>query len=174
MGPFSQETAAKSGRGYAGRMHRSGPLTVARLWEDYGAKLIRFGGVTIVSTVIGLSMFAVGLYVFGFNGVQSNFLSVLASTPPSYMLNRHWVWGKSGESSVSREVGPFWIMALLGFIISTTVVFIADIQTDSRPLLLIAQMCAFGGLWLLKFFFLEKVLWSDRAQPHEHFEPSAR
>lgn len=137
-------------------------LNVARLWDEYGQRLMRYGGVTIVSTVIGFSTLLIGLYVFDLPGVAANFLSVLASTPPAYYLNRRWVWGQgTGNHSATKEVAPFWMMTLLGFLISTIAIAIVDTQTDSKPLLLFTQVASFGALWLLKFAFLEKVLWKD-------------
>lgn len=134
----------------------------ARLWQDYGVRLMRYGGVTIVSTIVGLSTLAFAVYVLGWSGVPANFLSVLASTPPAYILNRHWVWEQnSGDHSVSGEIGPFWIMTFVGFVVSTIAIAIVDVYTDERLLLLVTQIAAFATLWLVKFAFLEKFLWKD-------------
>ena len=143
-------------------------LALARLWGDYGARLMRYGGVTIVSTVVGLSTLFVGLYVFDWPGVFANFVSVCMSTPPAYYLNRRWVWERgTGNHSASREVGPFWVMTFMGFAISTVAIGIASTLTDVKAVLLITQVCSFGALWLLKFAFLEKYLWKDAEHVHE-------
>ena len=84
------------------------------------------------------------------------------STPPAYYLNRAYVWGRgTTDHSASREVGPFWILTLLGWVVSTIAIAIADTQTDSEILLLVTQMASFAALWLVKFAFLEKFLWPD-------------
>jgi hypothetical protein len=76
------------------------------------------------------------------------------------------VWGKNpGDHSVSREVGPFWVMTILGFMISSIIVWSVSQFTDRLPLILLAQMASFGILWLLKFAILEKVIWKDNATP---------
>ena len=143
-------------------MDQTRRFNVARLWEDYGSRLVRFGGVTIVSTIVGLITLFVGLRVFDQSGIVANFWSVLFSTPPAYYLNRAYVWGRgTSDHSAKREVGPFWIMTLLGWVVSTIAIAIADTQTDSDVVLLIVQMAAFGALWIVKFAFLEKVLWPD-------------
>lgn len=137
-------------------------FNVARLWDEYGQRLVRFGGVTIVSTVVGLVTLYVALVAFDLGGVTSNFFSVLLSTPPAYYLNRVYVWEQgAGNHSASREVGPFWIMTLLGWVVSTIAIAIVGTQTDSAILLLVTQMASFGALWIVKFAFLEKVLWPD-------------
>jgi len=143
-------------------MDQTRRLDVARLWEDYGSRLVRFGGVTIVSTVVGLMTLFVCLAIFNMSGVVANFWSVVFSTPPAYYLNRAYVWGRgTSDHSATREVGPFWIMTLLGWVVSTIAIAIADTQTDSDIALLIVQMASFGALWLVKFAFLEKFLWPD-------------
>jgi putative flippase GtrA len=143
-------------------------LDLARLWEDYGPRLMRYGGVTVVSTVVGLSTLFVGLYVFDWPGVFANFVSVFMSTPPAYYLNRRWVWERgTGNHSAAREVGPFWIMTFMGFAISTIAIGIASTLTDVKAVLLITQVASFGALWLLKFAFLEKYLWKDAEHVHE-------
>lgn len=143
-------------------MDQTRRFNVARLWEEYGSRLLRFGGVTIVSTVVGLATLFVGLAVFDMSGIVANFWSVVLSTPPAYYLNRAYVWGRgTSNHSASREVGPFWIMTLLGWVVSTIAIAIADTQTDSDIALLIVQMASFAALWIVKFAFLEKVLWPD-------------
>lgn len=143
-------------------MDQTRRFNVARLWEDYGARLVRFGGVTIVSTIVGLITLFVGLQFLGQSGIVANFWSVVLSTPPAYYLNRAYVWGRgTGNHSASREVGPFWVMTLLGWLVSTIAIAMADTQTDSSIALLVVQMASFGALWLVKFAFLEKFLWPD-------------
>lgn len=137
-------------------------FNVARLWTDYGSRLMRYGGVTIVSTVVGFTTLVIGLYVFEWNPLFANFISVMMSTPPAYLLNRHWVWERDkGGHSVGAEIGPFWLMTFVGFVVSMTAIGIADGITDNRLVFLVTQVAAFGTLWLVKFAFLEKVLWHD-------------
>jgi len=143
-------------------MDQPSRFNLARLWNDYGMRLLRYGGVTVVTTLVGLTTLFIGLYSFDWEPVYANLVSVFMSTPFAYYLNRHFVWGRStGNHSVSKEVGPFWIMTFIGFVVSTIVVGLASLATESRPLLLLAQLSAFGGLWLVKFAFLEKYLWPD-------------
>jgi len=138
-------------------------FNVARLWDQYGKRLVRFGGVTIVSTVVGLVTLFVGLTVFNQGGTLANFWSVVFSTPPAYYLNRAYVWGRgTSNHSAKGEVGPFWIMTLLGWGVSTLAIWIVErTLTDSAAILVVTQMAAFGALWLVKFAFLEKYLWPD-------------
>ncbi len=144
----------------------SGRLDPQRLWTDYGAKLMRYGGVTVVTTVVGLTVFLIGLEVFEWPRVPANLVSVMASTPFAYILNRQYVWERTpGSHSVTGEVGPFWILTLIGFVFSTFVVWLVGLMSQITIVLLIAQVAAFGTLWLVKFALLEKYLWKDDSVP---------
>lgn len=143
-------------------MDQSSRFNVARLWYVYGRRLMKYGGVTVVSTVVGVSSLIVGLYVFDWHPIFANFISVCMSTPPAYLLNRQWVWEQdSGGHSVAGEIGPFWIVTLLGFVVSTLAVGVVSELTERRLVIVFTQIAAFGSLWLIKFVFLEKVLWKD-------------
>jgi len=143
-------------------MNQPPRLDPVRLWNEYGKRLVRYGGVTVVTTIVGLTTLLVGLYVFDWPPVYANLVSVFMSTPFAYYLNRRFVWEQStGNHSVSREVGPFWIMTFIGFVVSTSAVGLASLLTEAKPLLLLTQLAAFAGLWLVKFAFLEKYLWPD-------------
>jgi len=143
-------------------MGQSSRFSVARLWYVYGRRLMKYGGVTVVSTVVGVSSLIVGLYVFDWHPIFANFISVCMSTPPAYLLNRQWVWEQdSGGHSVSAEIGPFWIVTLLGFVVSTLAVGVVSELTGRRLIIVFTQIASFGSLWLIKFAFLEKVLWKD-------------
>lgn len=136
-----------------------------RLWNDYGMRLLRYGGVTVVTTLVGVTTLLIGLKIFDWEPWFANLVSVFMSTPFAYYLNRRYVWEQAeGNHSVSREITPFWIMTGVGFVVSTGAVWVASQFTDSTVLLLITQIAAFGGLWLVKFAFLEKYLWPD-AEP---------
>lgn len=146
-------------------MEQPSRFNLARLWNDYGMRLLRYGGVTVVTTLVGLTTLFVVLRNFDWPPAYANLVSVFMSTPFAYYLNRHYVWGRSsGNHSVSKEVGPFWIMTFIGAIVSTAAVWVAGLLTDVTLLLLLTQLAAFGGLWLVKFAFLEKYLWSDEEE----------
>ncbi len=153
------------------RMNGTPRFHPVRLWRDYGVRLMRYGGVTLISSAVGLTTFAIGVIVFDWPAVFANFVSVLFSTPPAYLLNRHWVWERDpGGHSVSSEIGPFWILTLLGWLVSTiavgTVAAMIDDDTLVNDMILIAtQVAAFGSLWLVKFAFLEKVMWRHQHRP---------
>lgn len=136
-----------------------------RLWDEYGMRLIRYGGVTIVSTIVGLTTLYIGFGLFDWPAAAANLVSVFVSTPFAYYLNRQYVWEqKPGNHSAAREVGPFWVVTFIGWVFSTLVVWGAALISDTTVVVLLAQVSAFATLWLLKFAFLEKFLWNDKSE----------
>lgn len=93
-----------------------------------------------------------------FTPVWSNITAVTLACFPSYFLNRTWVWGKRGRSHLWKEVLPFWAMALLGLAVSTALVALASRWTDATIVVMLANLTAFGALWVIKYLVLDSVL----------------
>ena len=129
------------------------------------AKVFRFAAVSMVTVPMGMAL----LWLFlqsGMRPIYANLLSVTVSTIPNYVLNRYWVWNKRGANSVRGEIAPFWTMALLGALLSTGLVAIAEQFTDEDLVFLALNFCTFGFVWVFKFFVLEKYLFvQPEAEP---------
>lgn len=138
--------------------------------SDLG-KLIRYGAVAAISVPAGTLLLWIFLEVFEIQPVVANIMSVSIMAIPNYLMNRYWVWEKKGANSISREVAPFWILALLGALLSTFLVWLADRFTDSSVVFLGANIAGFGTVWVLKFFVLEKYLFGEAS--HRPAEVSA-
>jgi putative flippase GtrA len=93
-----------------------------------------------------------------FSPVWSNVTAVTLACVPSYFLNRMWVWGKRGRSHLWKEVLPFWAMALLGLAVSTLLVALAARWTDATIVVMLANLTAFGALWVIKYLVLDSLL----------------
>ena len=98
--------------------------------------------------------------VLGMAFVTSNLTAVTLSSVPSYLLNRAWVWGRTGSHDVLREVVPFWIFAFVGLAFSTLLVHLADRYSDATIVLSLANLTAFGILWIAKYLILDALLFS--------------
>lgn len=126
-------------------------------------RLLRFSavsGVAIVITQILLQSF----YRFTPLGAAwSNILAVGLSAIPAFLLLRRWVWGRVGNHSVAREIIPFWAYTFLGLALSTVVVAVVEEQWPSPVAVSLANLAAFGALWVTKFLLLERWMFADRA-----------
>lgn len=125
------------------------------------AKLVRYAAVAFIMVPIGLALFWVFLEVIELRPILANVAATAIATVPNYILNRYWVWNKRGANSVKREIAPFWAMAFLGVLVSTVAVAIAEQFTDISFVFLAVNFCAFGLVWVLKFFVLEKYLFGN-------------
>jgi putative flippase GtrA len=129
-----------------------------RLPDNVGAKAIKYSMVSVVAVIVTQVVILICVEALEWPWVLSNFVAVTIGCIPSYTLNRAWVWQKRGKSQLTREVLPFWIMALIGLIFSSILVALADQWTDAPIAVNIANLAAFGILWVAKFWVLDAVL----------------
>ena len=129
-----------------------------RLPDNVGSKAIKYSMVSVVAVIVTQVVIYVCVEGLDWPWVASNFVAVTIGCIPSYTLNRAWVWGKRGRSHWAREVLPFWIMALIGLVFSTVLVALADQWTDAAIAVNLANLTAFGILWVAKFWVLDSVL----------------
>lgn len=137
---------------------------------------LKYSAVSMINVAVGQGL----LIVFGLvikAPAIANVLAVSISAVPAYYLTRAWVWGKTGKSHLTREVLPFWAFAFAGLILSTVAVYLAThvtgiylIPPDERTLLEklvpnIANIVAFGLLWVVKFFALDAYMFGKH---HHH------
>ena len=132
-------------------------LDIQQLWATHGARLLKYATVSLVGVVLGQSLLFLFNSILDWGTGISNVLAVCISTVPSYLLNRAWVWGKTA-SHTGTEVSVFWGMAFLGLLLSTLATTWVDARYDSALLVQLANLAAFGSLWVLKYFILDKYL----------------
>ena len=89
-------------------------------------KLIKYAFVSVISTVVSQVTLILVFGVFHLmSEVPANVVANVLATVPSYVLNRRWVWGKSGKSHFWKEVAPFWILSFVGLAFSSLAVWLA-------------------------------------------------
>ena len=135
-----------------------------RLPENVGPKAIKYSMVSVVAVIVTQAVIFACVEGFELAWVLSNFIAVTIGCIPSYTLNRAWVWGKRGRNHLWREVVPFWALALLGLIFSTVLVALADRWTDAPIAVNLANLTAFGILWVAKFWVLDAILFKVSAE----------
>jgi putative flippase GtrA len=136
-------------------------------------KLVRYSAASVagvVTSYAALALFHDGLH---WPAVPSNIASVMIGSIPNYLINRYWTWQRAGRDRMTVEITVFWVIALLGLLISTVFVWYADQRWDSTLALFAAQLMGFGILWVGRFIFLDKVLFrvvENIEHPHEDGE----
>ena len=143
---------------------------VVRLWlfahTPEGRKLIRYGLVSIISALFTFTVLTVVYGVLAlWTEVPSVIVSNIVATFFNYFLNRRWVWGKSGRSSLLKEVLPFWIMSISGMVLALLTASLARQFSDTHHLNHLARTVvvvgantfAFGVIWFVKFLILNRI-----------------
>lgn len=133
-------------------------------------QLLRYGAVSIVATTTSLVVLGVLVSTHLLAPGWANVAATAVGTVPSFELNRRWVWGRGGRASTRREVIPFVLLSAAGLALSTLSVVLvarwaahAQLTGAARTVAIqLANVAAFGGLWLLQFVILDRVLFADR------------
>jgi len=138
---------------------------LARLRRNYGTKLLRFAGVSMVNVITGQTLLYICFEQLELVGIAATGVAVVAGSIPSYFLSRQYVWEKNkGDHKVVSEIVPFWGLAFAGLILSTVFVAIADNFYDHVFAMQAGNAAAFALLWIIRFAVLEHLLWGDRAE----------
>jgi putative flippase GtrA len=130
------------------------------------AKLARYGSVSAVSTATGLAVLGILAWVVGLPAAWANVVATAVGTIPSFELNRRWVWGRTGDRSLTGEVAPFVVLSFAGLLLSTLAVHVTAAWASHHGwpvgtrtgLIELAQLGAYGSLWILQFLVLDRVL----------------
>lgn len=144
-------------------------------------KLVKYSAASVSGVISSVITLNTCLLVFGLDAVTSNIIAVTVGSIPNYLINRAWTFNKAGRHSFTREILPFWLMAVLGLVLSTFSVAWADTRFDGNTIALnLANLGAFGVLWVAKFFVLERILFKplielveehEDAEGHLHLHP---
>lgn len=129
----------------------------------------KYVAVSVVNVIVGQGLLLLFHAILHVPQTLSNVLAVCISAVPAYYMSRAWVWGRKGKSHFKTEVLPFWIFIGVGLVFSTVMVAVgsriagvndsdvADLTLIQKLLPNILNMLAFGILWVVRFFLMEKL-----------------
>jgi len=146
---------------------------LAHAKTEAGQRAIRYTATSLIGVTITQVLLVVFLHLLEWPPVQSNFVAVSITAVPAFILNKRWVWGKRGKAHMRREVLPFWLFTVAGWIISTGMVALVtdlagDNETEKTILVMAANIMGFGTLWILKYIFLDKIMFgTDHHTPYD-------
>ena len=129
-------------------------------------RIARCLSVSVGTTLLSAAVLVALTLGAGVPAGMSNVIAVCCGIVPSYLANRHWVWGRTGPSDMLREVAPFWLLSLTGLAGSTGAVsWVAALTTDwttaTRAVVLpAANLSVFATLWVVQFMVLDRVLFA--------------
>ena len=140
------------------------------LWSVHGAKLFRYAMTSALCTAFTIVGLAVCVGVLELPAGWSNFGIVLVALPVNFELSRRWVWSQAGPRHWVSQVVPFAAFSLAGLGLSTLSVHQVATATSSwaaesrTAVVELANLTAFGGLWLVQYVAFDRLLFSRRAQ----------
>lgn len=127
--------------------------------------------VSAIAIVVSQTVLVIAHAILDWSPIVSNIVAVGVSSIPSYLLNRAWVWGKTGSHNVFREIVPFWTFAFVGLGLSVLFVWMAAKWSDATIVVSAANLSAFGILWVGRYIILDQLLFVALEHVHEEDEP---
>lgn len=161
--------------------HLTPSALMAHARTEAGQRAIRYSATSLIG-VVGTQLLIILFYkVIQLDVVtsmkpeaQANLAATMIMSIPAFALNKYWVWGKSGRAHLRREVLPFWLFTVAGWILSTFAVSFAanHIGTPDSTMrtggVMLASIAGFGILWVLKYVFLDKIMFgTDHHTPYD-------
>ena len=116
--------------------------------------------VSVVGVAVHQIVLVTALLLADLDGVPANILAASVAAVPAFLLNKRWVWGRSDRAHFRREVLPFWVFTILGVLVSTGFVWMAEEWSGSAIVIAAASIAGFGVLWVAKFLFLDEYMFA--------------
>ncbi len=135
--------------------------------------MIRYSATSLIAVGITQVLILIFFEGVGYAAWTSNLAATMLTSIPAFLLNKYWVWGKSGRAHLRREVLPFWVFTVAGWGLSTGAVLLAADNTKPETVfhtlaVLVASIAGFGVLWVLKYLFLDKIMFgTDHHTPYD-------
>ncbi len=125
-------------------------------------KLLRYGGASVVTTVVTLVL--LGVLLIRVQVLWANVIAVALGSAVSFELNRRWVWRHSGSRGCWARFLPFIAMSL-GFLLVSGVGarevgdLVASHHRGVRAFFVEGSTVGVFGLrWVAQYVFLQKFL----------------
>jgi len=143
--------------------HLTPSALMAHAKTEGGRRAIRYSATSLICVGITQCLIILFYGVIGMEAVPSNLSATMITSIPAFALNKYWVWGKRGRAHMRREVLPFWAFTVAGWILSTGMVALVTNlaggnETERTILVMAANIAGFGTLWVLKYIFLDKIM----------------
>ena len=161
-------------------MNLSPSAVIAHAKSDEGRKQIRYAAISIVFVPIGQILIQV-LAATVFKGDKNNFTYASLTcaailTVPNFFANKYLVWKEASQDNLRTQVVVFWVAAMLGVGVATSLTWIVEQQVHGRVsgaveaiAVFCAQILGFGIVWIGRYLILDK--WIFKAT-HDGDEPT--
>ena len=127
--------------------------------------LLRYGAVSGFNIVGHQSILFVANSFFDIDGGWANALAAGVMCVPAYLLSRNWVWQLEGEHSLARHVLPFWVITVVGLLVSTACAAGAQAAFGHGLAVNAAAFFGYFVVWVAKFFLLDRLFSTPSTRP---------
>lgn len=126
--------------------------------------------VSVVNVINHQLLLQLAVNLWGWSGGVANAFAATTAALPAYFMSRYWVWQVRGRSSLRAEVIPFWVIALVGLVVSSLTAEAADRLFDEPLMISVGSLVGYVVVWLAKFALLNVLFGraSDRQADSEH------
>jgi putative flippase GtrA len=149
--------------------------------SDEGKKQLRYAGVSLVFVPVGqvlIQLLAATVY----SGYESKFAwasitSAAILTLPNFFANKYLVWKQKSRDNLRTQIIVFWVAAILGVALATTLTWLVEIQFHGQEdtfleniAVFFAQLLGFGIVWIGRYIILDRWLFKvthHGAEPDE-------
>lgn len=144
----------------------------------FGTRMVRYALGSLFCLVVSEVTLLV-LVLAGMAGWSASLIASAAGIVPGYPLNRTWTFGRRGRSHTWREVVPYWLAAISGTVFAALLVGLAapwakratDSQLAAALIDLMVYVAAYGVMWLIKFAYLDRMLFRTTREPFGRARP---
>ncbi len=147
-----------SSGGYCGDSHMPLiPEQLQRLVDGRSGPAARYVLVSGINVLNHQVLLYVANSVWGWPAEWANAFAASVALVPAYFLTRSLVWSVNRTHSLSREVVPFLILAVLGLFVSSGTSAIGESLFGSGLAVNAASLIGYVAVWIAKFFILERI-----------------
>lgn len=124
----------------------------------------KFGGyaiVTVIAAPANLILYSALLSLTNWHPSIANLTAAMCVAIPSFFANRQLVWQVRSTESLRYQMLLYWAFTAFNVTCSSIVAWILAGRGASNTTLVVATLGVYATTWLLRFFFLDKVLFKD-------------
>ena len=119
--------------------------------------VLRYGFVSAFNIVGHQSILFVANSLVDIEGGWANALAAGIMCIPAYLLSRNWVWQLDGDHNLTRHVLPFWLITVVGLLVSTACAAGAQSAFGAGLAVNAAAFMGYFIVWVAKFFILGRL-----------------
>ncbi|MEZ5340840.1 MAG: GtrA family protein [Acidimicrobiales bacterium] len=130
---------------------------------ERGRLAVRYFAVSVINVANHQVVLYIANTIWGWRAGWANVFAACVAAGPAYLLSRAWVWEVKGKHDLRAEVLPFWILAVVGLVVSTALAAAAGAAFGAGLIVNLASLVGYFIVWVGKFLLLHRIFTPDPA-----------